>query len=698
MAHTYPHPAAPQATLHTAGAASSEPPLSSFQPPTVHPNTSPDQPSLSHSSAAHQQPRVATVGARSSSLPFHLQMGHSQSKPALSASQQPPAKGIAATVTSGINLKRAFARRRKNSEDATKLLAGKNAVPHDAKLRAGVSSPSLATNGAIKTAPPMAVVQRSTPPRIETTRHDPPKPMSPVRHSPRLAPKFALTSLQTHAQSPVRSPLQPASPPPLPPPKKVISPPPHVQPEVPSAGSRTSVMTTTGEISSAVTYISMMDQHQVGSDIETEGAGRQDKYEQKENWRKSDSTNSHHTIRPVVTVSSRSSRPVSWAESFQSTHTVVQSSNKRRSALVDDADFGMPEEEDEDVSVSSHRAKSSSNASTHSLRRPSMSLNIGSPSSQQPPSPPRDLKFPSHSISEGHPSFSSLPPPRAPAISPSTSQPQPSASSNNLRGRFAAWTAASSNPYLTVPPVADTYQGRNQSPISSHVPPPSISPSSFRQTAISISAGVGPAAAGIARRAVDKIGRKWAQGMGISSSTSGSGGWSSSATTNDPASHSGSSHFGEAMVRTASNLSMNTSNMSFFHPSPGRGGHKRTPNAPSGARSISSSSVTSASDSDFFAHPTGPILGERLRGAMRSKNGTQVIAGVVFGRNLTAAVRETGIRVGKLPRQGEKKRSGLLGEFEERRLPAVVVRCAQHLLLWGIQEEGLFRYVFSACH
>ena len=65
----------------------------------------------------------------------------------------------------------------------------------------------------------------------------------------------------------------------------------------------------------------------------------------KESWRKSDSTDSHTTVRPGGNGgSARTSRPVSLAESFQSTHTVVQVSNKRLSALITD---GMPEEDDE---------------------------------------------------------------------------------------------------------------------------------------------------------------------------------------------------------------------------------------------------------------------------------------------------------------------------------------------------------------
>ena len=33
--------------------------------------------------------------------------------------------------------------------------------------------------------------------------------------------------------------------------------------------------------------------------------------------------------------------------------------------------------------------------------------------------------------------------------------------------------------------------------------------------------------------------------------------------------------------------------------------------------------------------------------------------------------------------------------LQDRLLPALVLRCVQHLLAWGIQEEGLFRYAFG---
>ena len=27
----------------------------------------------------------------------------------------------------------------------------------------------------------------------------------------------------------------------------------------------------------------------------------------------------------------------------------------------------------------------------------------------------------------------------------------------------------------------------------------------------------------------------------------------------------------------------------------------------------------------------------------------------------------------------------------ERRLPALIIRCVEHLMKWGVEEEGLFR-------
>lgn len=138
-------------------------------------------------------------------------------------------------------------------------------------------------------------------------------------------------------------------------------------------------------------------------------------------------------------------------------------------------------------------------------------------------------------------------------------------------------------------------------------------------------------------------------------------------------------------------------------------GHRRTPGLGSGATSnsgtgsISESSINSsdASSSDPFAQSSEPMLGRKLRGGLLTKNGAAVGGGgVVFKRSLAVGVRETGVFVGKTPgmQVEEHPKEGLVRELEERMLPAVVVRCAQHILLWGVQEEGLFRVSGRPAH
>ena len=74
--------------------------------------------------------------------------------------------------------------------------------------------------------------------------------------------------------------------------------------------------------------------------------------------------------------------------------------------------------------------------------------------------------------------------------------------------------------------------------------------------------------------------------------------------------------------------------------------------------------------------------------------------GAVFGRRLADCVRDTAV--------DDVKQKLLSGEYygegwevdkipplQDRLLPALVLRCAQHLLAWGVQEEGLFRCAFD---
>jgi len=222
---------------------------------------------------------------------------------------------------------------------------------------------------------------------------------------------------------------------------------------------------------------------------------------------------------------------------------------------------------------------------------------------------------------------------------------------------------------------------------------------------------------GFAKRAAEKIGgisRKW----GISSSSSGSTHSSSSSgkehstQPSSISSHyskyehggvgiplhrtpSGQSSLASSMKSGASLGSGITSNIVHHVQLPGRKkgdkkAFRRTPNAPSGAYSVASS-VTSAStsESDGVSRP-GPILGLLVRGPVN------VNGGVVFGRHLSTVVSQTRAlpvlsdeRVSSFQIDGE--RGKLVKDLENRMLPALVVRCVQHILIWGIQEEGLFR-------
>ena len=427
-----------------------------------------------------------------------------------------------------------------------------------------------------------------------------------------------------------------------------------------------------------------------------------DKWETKETWRKSDSTNSHHTICPGGT------RPVSWAESFQSTHTVVPV-------------------------VPGHPPKSTPPPSMRLKNRRSMSLNLVPPTINKTPiSPPPSVsttepKRSSRSISEGVPPFlntqfaisPALSPPQIkrviPVRSPISSmfvdtvagqQSYPSPTSN-IRERFAAWTNANSSTdsvsrqdrTLHVLPLHQRQASNSQRDCLDEgraSPSTSIPP---RPTAISMTAsGIGPAAAGLAKRAVE-MGRKW--GIGLTSSTSGSGSGYSSSSSSIPSSFSSASYTDYGLVKTSSNQSTPSMHSHIVKSTHSHGsivgfqaggGKKRTPDAPSGAYSVHS--LASKSDNDPFTSSPGPVLGTLLRAGLRSSNGAPVTGGV-FGKELSVVTRETGVDVGKGMRlagvEGGNIKEGLVLELEGRLVPAIVVRCAQHLLIWGVQEEGLFR-------
>ncbi|KAF9038279.1 RhoGAP-domain-containing protein [Hymenopellis radicata] len=475
---------------------------------------------------------------------------------------------------------------------------------------------------------------------------------------------------------------------------KVVSPPSPLH--IPSADPRGSIIAVSPGISSALNYMRMGDQDKDQDKTNTHKADNSDreKGEQKEAWRKSDSTMSHHTIRPGAAPGTRASRPVSMAESLQSIHTIVPV-NKRLSALISDADFATPEEEPSSTSPALRELvtppKSSPTNSLKARNRRSMSLNLGPtfakiyvPPSSATAAVVSDAKYSSKSFDETHPR---LPPSvlqlqetptltRAAAngiISPSS--PGLQSTGNNIRGRLAAWSATNTAlpSQRSLPPPPPRHSPANSSP-SRHSPTP---PPSSRQPTVSMTGGFG-----LAKRAVEKMNRAW-------------GGFSSGSSNSSSSSTAPSSYSDHNLARISSNQS-----------GLGRNGKKsrRTPDAPSGAWSVNSA-TSSISDSDVFMTPPGPYLGKQLRGPMRTKSGGGgggAVGGIVFGRDLKSVTRETAVGVGvqfsaaDLDRVLGPDRIGIVDKnhlqmLEKRMLPAIVVRCAQHLLLWGIQEEGLFR-------
>lgn len=542
-----------------------------------------------------------------------------------------------------------------------------------------------------------------------------------------------------------------------------------------------------------------------------------------DDWRKSDST--LRTVRLVgpggMPVGARTPRPLSLAEStnsgstVQATNIIGANAGKRLSALIMDADFGMPEvdSEDDDDEVLVPRnfgidlGRKSSDVqppaqsettptgavtpSTNRLRRQS-----GSPSPQSSPCPspaPGKISKLVKAARRGSNSITGRfsPSPRrgdgtrenpypdsdhdaavsgsdsealssnsldcVPSASSSTTSVTSSPSQNSkdtgslASSAFDQYSYSSAetpgyyqsrvdkapelHPWVTSSNASESSTSLSASTTSSsshgnaHIPTgkvPSLSkensltsmeatqrsdaprsrapstqpPRGLRQTAVSLTSASAGFAKGFGKRAVDKLG-KALSGSSTNVSSAGSGGESSV-----PSSfHFGADRSGHSSSRSASGThhksvygsSGSDSQHGDVQRQKKRHGLKkgRTPNAPSGTWSVASS------DSEAVSNHPGMNMGYVVRRPLRPGQG-----GLVFGRNLADCVRETAVRpgtIGVMPIGKDQKRASRmsLGEaeaarnriLEERHIPALVARCAQHIEKWGIQEEGLFRYV-----
>ncbi|CCM00416.1 uncharacterized protein FIBRA_02446 [Fibroporia radiculosa] len=696
-------------------------------------------------SASSPSPSIAT---RSGSMGQSLA---SFSTPAQSSRPSSPSGA-------GGRFKRAWASRKKKSEDASSILTEAGSVAKGRQISRDSGAASASTSD-------LSDTQSYGRPQLYSQAQPPSSLPSGSRSARNLAPSsklgvFGVGKRPRTPDLPLPDGLGRSSPPPPPPPKES-----NTKVTVSASASQRSLRLPVVEDDAIPSARRLKDNlpslpSLPSSSTSPSPSSAIEKL--KEDWRKSDSTmTSHITVRPGTFTGNRSPRPVSLAESNHSGNTIVPGMpvNKRLSALITDSEFRMVEEgpgsdEDEDNGVTDNtrdsEGESLSRLSSRELdsrrvvdgqarihtatdhlkarNRRSMSLNFGPghalPIASKSESIAQALVRPPSTVGHPLPGKSmgdrSLPGPslsttisrdtptltRAAAsgiIAPLNAAGSQHTTGSNIKNRLAAWTSASagSTPIQTHPnrplppaPVQAQHWRRAQnasSTSSQHAPP------SFRQTAVSMTGSLAPAAGlavGFGKRVVGKVvGKAWGGLSSSSSSASASAGSVQSSSTSSIAS---SDHgHGFSLGRTVSKES--SSVLSYSTAASANAGKKsrrraKFGHAPSVASSITSSSA--ASDIDGLT-ASGPVLGRRLRGPRRNSQGVSIIGGLVFKRDLQTCVADTAIDGIFQRSEGEEQGMRIL---TERRLPALIVRCSQHLLRWGLQEEGLFRVSGRSSH
>lgn len=391
--------------------------------------------------------------------------------------------------------------------------------------------------------------------------------------------------------------------------------------------------------------------------------------EVKQDWRKSDSTVlSYVTIRPTALAGSRSPRPVSLAESSHSGHTIVPV-NKRLSALITDAEYAMAEENDcdseSDILSMAISRRPSPASSVKARNRRSASLNFGSGYiSQKALADSLGAGAATTKLSRTYTDTPLLPPcsrdtptlsrTAASGILTHSTVDAAHSAAPNARSKLAVWAS---------PPTVESRA--RHTPASQVRRPTPPTGSNSRPIAVTLGGALAPVALGFGRRAAEKVQRVW-EGL-------------SSASSSQPGS--------DSTARTPSRQSV------YAHQSSIPGGwrsKRRTPETSSGSWSVASS-IASSSESDALSTPPGPSLGICLRGPKRNAVGMSIGGGLVFGRELRACVRDTAVDAARIRPSIDTNDNNVAKPVEQRMLPAIVVRCYQHLMLWGLQEEGLFR-------
>lgn len=587
--------------------------LSSFSSTgsSILPAAPPSNSSLSDIAAAHPStftapkthlpPDIILPVPRSSSL--IPTMGQVPSRPSTEFPVPPPSPTMPIpSGSAGSRFKRVFASRRKKSEDV---------------------SPTATT--ALAPAPIGMGKSRSVMTPASSRAPSPSAPKLPQQPSVSAGPGYPASPFTRHVPA-----ENPSAPPPKPFPQSPLPP-----------DQRSSITTATLGVPATLQHVSGTENPEATASVMRRPKKKDSDHDgMKEDWRKSDSTmTSYYTVRPRSGASggTRTPRPVSMAESLQSTSTVVPA-GRRLSALVTEAEFIMTEEGVSRSSANHLSRKTSPSGPSKTRKRHSISLSFTSPFPSNPPAT-------STATSEGHsstrPAFDRRPSvdvvsslnkaPTSGNIGPLYSADSQSAA-GRIRGNVSAPSAtasASTSSLPQQPPSSPSQHG------------------SFRQTAITVTSGLAPAAGfamGFGKRAVERMGRALGS-LGSGHNTSGHSSSSSSIVVPEEFGRNASS------VSLASHASQSQA---------GKGKQRRTPNAPSGAWSVNtlSSTSTGQTDPESFGF-TGPTLGTCLRGPMRNNSGGFVIGGLVFGRGLKACVHDTAIDAVRLaPPTSDSSQSG----------------------------------------
>lgn len=242
-------------------------------------------------------------------------------------------------------------------------------------------------------------------------------------------------------------------------------------------------------------------------------------------------------------------------------------------------------------------------------------------------------------------------------------------SATNIRGKLAAWTASSSHTStqdLTSKTRESPRNGRGSSPNHSK--------------AASMVASIGPAATAatgmavnLSKRAYERVNSIWTPGSRTSHSNPHSAQSSESSEPNNTSRGSHAHHPSKTRLNYSSFTGYGGSMSDVETTRRRMGVQKNLHGAGSGNGRIDES-------------PVGLSLGTMLRPPFRrlAQGG-----GLVFGRPLADCVRDTKplVVVG-----------GHEDGIEARFIPALVLRCVQHIERWGLTEEGLFRIAGRTSH